>query len=103
MFSDRVPGDQRAPGRRPPDPRPHGVEPHPLRVLLGRGRHPPPLYEPHPQGLASARESVARYYEEKGTGVRPRDLFLTASTSARGETFRRGVERLAGRLGGRYP
>ncbi len=39
------------------------------------------LYEPHPQGLASAREAVARYYAEIGCAVDPESIFLTTGTS----------------------
>ena len=39
------------------------------------------LYEPHPQGLASARSAVAGYYAEIGSPVDPESLFLTTGTS----------------------
>jgi alanine-synthesizing transaminase len=39
------------------------------------------LYEPHPQGLAGARNTVAEYYRQKGFGVEPDSLFLTTGTS----------------------
>jgi alanine-synthesizing transaminase len=39
------------------------------------------LYEPHPQGLAAARNAVAGYYAEVGTAVDPDSLFLTTGTS----------------------
>jgi aspartate/methionine/tyrosine aminotransferase len=39
------------------------------------------LYEPSPQGVRSAREAIARYYEERGAAVDPDRLILTASTS----------------------
>jgi alanine-synthesizing transaminase len=39
------------------------------------------LYEPHPQGLASARGAVAGYYAEKGAAVDADSLFLTTGTS----------------------
>jgi len=38
-------------------------------------------YEPHPQGLRSAREAVAGYYAEAGIAVDPDSLFLTTGTS----------------------
>ena len=38
-------------------------------------------YEPQPTGLLFARESITRYYAEKGSGVTPDDLILTTSTS----------------------
>jgi len=38
-------------------------------------------YEPHPQGLSSAREAVAGYYREIGRAVDPDNLLLTAGTS----------------------
>jgi aspartate/methionine/tyrosine aminotransferase len=39
------------------------------------------LYEPHPQGLAAARDAVAAYYAEIGSAVDPESLFLTTGTS----------------------
>ncbi len=40
------------------------------------------MYEPDPRGILSAREAVARYYEERGEApVSPEDLVLVASTS----------------------
>lgn len=39
------------------------------------------LYEPSARGLLPARESVARYYAEKGVSLSPESVFLTASTS----------------------
>ncbi len=38
-------------------------------------------YDPDPRGLPEAREAIARYYAERGAGVSPGDLVLTASTS----------------------
>jgi aspartate/methionine/tyrosine aminotransferase len=38
-------------------------------------------YQPNPRGLPAARESICSYYREKGIGVDPSNLFLTASTS----------------------
>jgi alanine-synthesizing transaminase len=38
-------------------------------------------YQPIAQGLISAREAVAAYYEEKGSRVTTEDLILTTSTS----------------------
>ncbi len=38
-------------------------------------------YEPDPRGLCTARESVARYYSERGVLLEPDQIFLTASTS----------------------
>lgn len=38
-------------------------------------------YQPDPRGLLAAREVVASYYAERGVGVRPERIFLTASTS----------------------
>jgi len=38
-------------------------------------------YEPHPQGLRSAREAVAGYYADRGVSVSPDELFLTTGTS----------------------
>ena len=39
------------------------------------------FYDPDPRGIASARESVATYYREKGRPVTPGQVVLTASTS----------------------
>lgn len=39
------------------------------------------VYEPHPQGLASARMAVAGYYADIGLPVDPECLFLTTGTS----------------------
>jgi alanine-synthesizing transaminase len=38
-------------------------------------------YEPDPRGLLSARESVSRYYAERGDHVPPDGIVLTTSTS----------------------
>src|SRR5690348_107958 len=38
-------------------------------------------YDPQPKGLLSAREAVVKYYHERGQGVSPENLVLTASTS----------------------
>ncbi len=38
-------------------------------------------YEPGPKGLLDAREAVAEYYGQRGCGVSPDDILLTASTS----------------------
>lgn len=38
-------------------------------------------YLPEPKGLASARESVSRYYLEKNVRVKVDDIFLTSGTS----------------------
>src|SRR6185437_15144463 len=42
-------------------------------------------YDPQPQGLLSAREAVARYYDHVAVGnrtqVSPEQIFLTTSTS----------------------
>jgi len=51
-------------------------------ALLSSLGHPGSLvYEPHPQGLASARTAVAAYYAEIGVPVDPESLFLTTGTS----------------------
>ena len=39
------------------------------------------MYEAAPTGLASARQAVARYYEDLGVAVSPEQVVLTASTS----------------------
>lgn len=38
-------------------------------------------YDPHPNGILSARQSVADYYRDRGEHVDPDNLVLTASTS----------------------
>jgi alanine-synthesizing transaminase len=38
-------------------------------------------YEPDPRGLPAAREAVAGLFQERGVGVDPADVLLTASTS----------------------
>ncbi|MBF0486171.1 MAG: pyridoxal phosphate-dependent aminotransferase [Candidatus Omnitrophica bacterium] len=51
-------------------------------IFLKPLTHPESLiYAPHPQGLLSAREAVARYYKEKGEVISPEQLVLTSSTS----------------------
>jgi alanine-synthesizing transaminase len=46
-------------------------------------------YDPHPQGLLSARTAVAGYYGEAGAAVHPDSLFLTTGTSeAYGQVFK---------------
>ena len=50
-------------------------------ILAALSRPGSLVYEPHPQGLALAREAVAGYYREIGVAVDPDDLFLTTGTS----------------------
>ncbi len=50
-------------------------------ILAALSRPGALLYEPHPQGLSSAREAVAGYYRDIGVAVEPGDLFLTTGTS----------------------
>src|SRR5579884_1102105 len=38
-------------------------------------------YDPDPGGLPAARESVSRYYAERGFSIAPEQILLTASTS----------------------
>jgi alanine-synthesizing transaminase len=38
-------------------------------------------YEPDPRGLASAREAIVGYYQERGARLDPNQIFMTASTS----------------------
>lgn len=66
------------------------TESNPTRALLGypeRGvlasfrRRENLRYEPTPLGASSARAAVARYYADRGLGVQPDELLLTASTS----------------------
>jgi aspartate/methionine/tyrosine aminotransferase len=55
---------------------------HDEAALLGALASPGGLlYEPHPQGLAAAREAVAGYYAGIGSDVDPENLFLTTGTS----------------------
>ena len=55
---------------------------YPEGAILSSLSNPPSLtYQPNPRGLLDAREAISRYYQEKGTGVDPSNLFLTASTS----------------------
>jgi aspartate/methionine/tyrosine aminotransferase len=49
-----------------------------LRALADRDAL---CYEPHPKGLLAAREAIAAYYAERGSGISPDDLLLTTSTS----------------------
>jgi alanine-synthesizing transaminase len=98
MFSRRVPSDHSAnrlsaaiQRRRAADaPIIDLTESNPTRcgfrldaaALLASLGHPGSLvYEPHPQGLASARTAVAGYYAEIGVHVDPECLFLTTGTS----------------------
>ena len=47
------------------------------------------VYEPHPQGLPSAREAIADSYRDQGVTVEPDALFLTSGTSeAYGHIFK---------------
>jgi alanine-synthesizing transaminase len=39
------------------------------------------VYEPQPKGLLAAREAICAYYRERGVGVDPEQVILTASTS----------------------
>ncbi|MDQ3010760.1 MAG: pyridoxal phosphate-dependent aminotransferase [Acidobacteriota bacterium] len=50
-------------------------------ILSALAQVPAMLYEPQPRGLLIARESVAAYYAERGFGVDPEHIHLTASTS----------------------
>ncbi len=51
-------------------------------ALLAALAHPGSLrYEPHPQGLGSARAAAAGYYAQIGAAVDPESLFLTTGTS----------------------
>lgn len=50
-------------------------------ILSSLVQAPAMLYEPEPRGLPVAREAVAGYYAERGFGVDPERIHLTASTS----------------------
>lgn len=55
---------------------------HDEQALLAALASPAALrYEPHAQGIASARRAVAGYYAEIGAQVDPEALFLTTGTS----------------------
>ncbi len=94
MFSHRIPADlsaspfeqaRRARGAEAVD----LTETNPTRCqlpypddLLQPLAHPEGLrYEPHPQGLRTAREAVAAYYRDHGAQVDPETIVLTCSTS----------------------
>ena len=51
----------------------------PLAAIFEKAARCP--YEPHPMGLPSAREALARTLSSPGADVSPDDLILTASTS----------------------
>jgi len=58
-----------------------GIE-YPSEDILDALAQPQSLrYNPNPQGLLSAREAVAGYYEAKQIDVPPSNIILTASTS----------------------
>ncbi len=38
-------------------------------------------YDPHPQGLLTARQAIAGYYQERGVSVHPDSLLLASGTS----------------------
>ena len=55
---------------------------YPKREILESLTDPASLrYDPSPIGLLSARESVARYYADRGVAIDPSQILLTASTS----------------------
>ncbi len=55
---------------------------YPVEEILGALAQPAAmLYEPAPRGLLTARQAVAAYYAERGFGVDPERIHLTASTS----------------------
>jgi len=55
---------------------------HDEQALLAALASPGALrYEPHAQGLTSARTAVSAYYSEIGAAVDPESLFLTTGTS----------------------
>jgi alanine-synthesizing transaminase len=64
----------------------HHDEPALLAALASPGAL---RYEPHPQGLLSARSAVAAYYADAGVPVHTDSLFLTTGTSeAYGHVFK---------------
>jgi alanine-synthesizing transaminase len=54
---------------------------YPAAILDAIGNQQALRYDPAPRGLPSAREAVAAYYAERGRGVSPDRILLTASTS----------------------
>jgi alanine-synthesizing transaminase len=54
---------------------------YPAAILDALNREEALRYQPSPRGLLSAREAVAAYYAERGRGVSPDRILLTASTS----------------------
>lgn len=59
-----------------------GTIPYPTETILSALHNPAVMrYDPNPQGLITARESIATYYRDKAAAVSPEDIFLTASTS----------------------
>ncbi len=58
-------------------------------ILRGIARPASLVYDPHPQGLRTAREAIAGAYRSQGTAVEPDSLFLTSGTSeAYGHLFK---------------
>jgi aspartate/methionine/tyrosine aminotransferase len=55
--------------------------PYPRDLLAGLADASALHYEPHPSGLPSAREAVARDHARRGVAIEPRHVVLTASTS----------------------
>ena len=58
-----------------------GLEYDEAAIVRALGKVESLTYEPVAKGLRSAREAVARYYEELGVGVDPERVTLTTSTS----------------------
>jgi alanine-synthesizing transaminase len=50
-------------------------------ILAALGDREALVYDPEPHGMLRARESVCRYYTERGAVVEPEQVFLTTSTS----------------------
>jgi alanine-synthesizing transaminase len=59
----------------------HAGIPYPADLLAPLGHRRGLQYEPHPRGLASAREAVAADGARRGARVDPAHIVLTASTS----------------------
>jgi len=51
------------------------------KILSALGDPTNMIYDPSPAGSLDAREAIADYYQNKGFGVSPHQIFLTASTS----------------------
>jgi aspartate/methionine/tyrosine aminotransferase len=58
-----------------------GLQYQEIELLNGMTSREVLTYEPRPKGLLTAREAIAGYYAEKGSGIGVDDLLLTTGTS----------------------